>query len=85
MEIQRDTQGNNAKQDKLLSGEYLSESEAAHELGISRITLFRARHAGRISCYRIGSRVVYSRQHLADFLRACEERRTGKGVNSDAA
>lgn len=66
------------------SGEYLSESTAARELGISRITLFRARHAGRISYYRIGSRVVYSRQHLADFLQACEERRTGKGANTDA-
>jgi excisionase family DNA binding protein len=65
--------------------ELLSEKEAARELGISRITLFRARHAGRISCYRIGSRVVYSRQHLLDFLQACEKQSVKTGERSDAA
>jgi excisionase family DNA binding protein len=50
----------------------LSEKQAAAHLGIARITLLRAREAGRIRFFRIGTRVLYSNQQLADFLSRCE-------------
>ena len=37
----------------------LSEKQAAKRLGIARITLLRAREAGRIRFLRIGTRVLY--------------------------
>lgn len=53
----------------------LSEKQAAKRLGIARITLFRAREAGRIRFFRIGTRVLYCAEHLTDFLNACERNR----------
>lgn len=50
----------------------LSEKEAAKQLGIARITLLRAREAGRIRFFRIGTRVLYSAEHLTEFLSNCE-------------
>jgi excisionase family DNA binding protein len=57
----------------------LSEKEAAKRLGIARITLLRAREAGRIRFFRIGTRVLYCAEHLTEFLNNCERngRRTG--------
>ena len=51
----------------------LSEKQAAKRLGIARITLLRAREAGRIRFFRIGTRVLYSEAHLVEFLDACEQ------------
>ena len=48
----------------------LSEKQAAKRLGIARITLLRAREAGRIRFFRIGTRVLYCAEHLTDFLNA---------------
>ena len=53
----------------------LSEKQAAKRLGIARITLLRAREAGRIRFFRIGTRVLYSAEHLTEFLNACERNR----------
>lgn len=50
----------------------LSEKQAAKRLGVARITLLRAREAGRIRFFRIGTRVLYCAEHLTDFLNACE-------------
>ncbi len=56
----------------------LSEKEAATLLGVSRITLLRARMAGRIGAYRIGARVLYSEEkHLRPFLESCERKVRG--------
>jgi excisionase family DNA binding protein len=55
----------------------LSETQAAKRLGIARITLLRARGAGRIRFFRIGTRVLYSDDQLAEFLSSCE--RNGRG------
>ncbi len=49
-----------------------SEREASSRLGISRITLLRARGAGRIRFYKVGTRILYSEQQLAEFLERCE-------------
>src|SRR2546426_11219990 len=50
----------------------LSEKEAAKRLGIARITLLRAREAGRIKFFRIGTRVLYSEEQLTEFLLVCQ-------------
>lgn len=64
---------------------YLSERQTARELGISRITLFRLRRAGRIASYKIGSRVVYSRAQIQRFLAECEQPASQKGTVQDVA
>ncbi len=48
----------------------LSEKQAAKRLGVARITLLRAREAGRIRFFRIGTRVLYCAEQLTEFLNA---------------
>src|SRR5260370_20051611 len=48
------------------------EKQAAKRLGVARITLLRAREAGRIRFFRIGTRVLYSEEHISEFLQLCE-------------
>lgn len=50
----------------------LSEKQAAARLGVARITLLRAREAGRIRFFRIGTRVLYCEEQLTEFLTSCE-------------
>jgi excisionase family DNA binding protein len=50
----------------------LSEKQAAKRLGVARITLLRAREAGRIRFFRIGTRVLYCEEQLTEFLASCE-------------
>jgi excisionase family DNA binding protein len=52
----------------------MNEVEAAKFLGISRMTLLRKRNAGEIGFYRVGFRVLYSKEkHLIPFLETCEK------------
>ncbi|HEV8366878.1 MAG TPA: helix-turn-helix domain-containing protein [Pyrinomonadaceae bacterium] len=53
----------------------LSEKQAAKRLGVARITLLRAREAGRIRFFRIGTRVLYCAEQLTEFLAGCERNR----------
>jgi excisionase family DNA binding protein len=53
----------------------LSEKQAAKRLGVARITLLRARVAGRIRFFRIGTRVLYGAEQLTEFLNGCERNR----------
>jgi len=53
----------------------LSQKEAVTRLGVARITLLRARQAACIRVFRIGTRVLYSEEQLAAFLKACERNR----------
>lgn len=53
----------------------MNEAEAAHFLGISKMTLLRRRNAGEIGFYRLGFRILYSKErHLIPFLNKCENR-----------
>ncbi|MBK9156389.1 MAG: recombinase family protein [Chloracidobacterium sp.] len=53
----------------------MNEAEAARFLGISKMTLLRRRKAGQIGYYRVGFRVLYSKEkHLIPFLNECENR-----------
>ena len=66
----------------------LSEKQAAKRLGIARITLLRAREAGRIRFFRIGTRVLYCSEQLMEFLGSCERNRDkaeGRGPERNAA
>lgn len=52
----------------------MNETEAARFLGISRMTLLRKRNANEIGFYRVGFRILYSREnHLTPFLEQCEK------------
>ena len=65
----------------------LSEKQAAARLGVARITLLRAREAGRIRFFRIGSRVLYCEEQLTEFLMTCERnagQQNGRGPTEPA-
>ncbi len=52
----------------------ISEKEAAKFLGVSRITLLRKRKLGDVAFFRIGYRVLYSKEkHLLPLLEKCEQ------------
>ncbi len=54
----------------------LSEKQAAKRLGIARITLLRAREAGRIRFFRIGTRVLYCAELSQRQAHSSERKRT---------
>ena len=55
----------------------LGEAEAAKFLGISKMTLLRKRNAGLIGFFKVGFRVLYSKEkHLVPYLIACENKRS---------
>lgn len=59
---------------KQITEPLINEIEAAKFLGISRMTLLRKRNAGEIGFYRVGIRVLYSKEkHLLPFLQSCEK------------
>ncbi len=57
-----------------------SRLEAAYYLGVSVITIDRAVAGQKVGCYRIGRRIVFSKQHLDEFLsrNECKARVNGK-------
>lgn len=58
----------------------LSEAAAARFLGVSKMTLLRKRNADEISFFRVGLRILYSKEkHLIPFLEKCEKRGLDKG------
>ena len=61
----------------------LSEKQAAKRLGVARITLLRAREAGRIRFFRIGTRVLYCPEQLTQFLEGCERNRHKQGREAE--
>jgi len=46
----------------------MTESEFAQRVGVSRITVWRQRRAGKLSHFKIGTRILYSEQHIIEFL-----------------
>ena len=44
--------------------------EACAMIGISRSTLWKAIRTGRLGCYRIGRRVMFSEEHMTGYLKA---------------
>jgi hypothetical protein len=62
------------KNNQTALAETINEDDAAKLIGVSKITLQRARKRGDISCYRIGARVLYSPNHIEDFLDRVERK-----------
>lgn len=61
-------------QSEKLTEPLMNEIEAAKFLGISRMTLLRRRNGGEIGFFRVGFRVLYSKEkHLIPFLENCEQ------------
>lgn len=58
--------------------ETMSEKEFARRVGISRITAWRLRRAGKLSHYRIGTRILYGERHIAEFLQRHEQQASQK-------
>lgn len=56
----------------------MTEQEFCQRVGISRLTAYRLRKAGKLPYYRIGSRVLYAEQHVREFLASCERRMSTK-------
>jgi len=48
-----------------------TKREAAQLLKCAPITIDRARRAGRLSCRKIGAKVVFTQDDLDAFLRSC--------------
>ena len=54
----------------------LSEAKAAKFLGVSKMTVLRKRNAGEIGYFRVGYRILYSKEkHLIPYLDLCEKGR----------
>lgn len=78
---QQNTQGNETLPVKetslnpfVLNEPLMNELAAAKFLGISRMTLLRKRNAQEIGFFRVGFRVLYSKEkHLLPFLKKCEQ------------
>lgn len=64
--------------------EFTFRETGSETLGIARITLLRAREAGRIRFFRIGTRVLYCAEHLTEFLNNCERNGRRAQVNGRA-
>lgn len=50
-----------------------SIKEAERITGIGRTTLWKAINKGRLKCFKVGRRVLFSSEHLQDFLKLHEK------------
>ncbi len=46
---------------------FMSEREAAAQIGVSRWTLLRARRSGQVAFVQLGTRAVYTLQQIKEF------------------
>jgi excisionase family DNA binding protein len=53
--------------------ERLNRAEAAKYCGVSVIAIDRALAGRKIRHFRVGRRVIFSREHLDEFLKSCEQ------------
>ncbi|MCA1623848.1 MAG: helix-turn-helix domain-containing protein [Acidobacteria bacterium] len=79
MEINGNTESIN-KNGKNSATQRYSRDEAADYCGVSVVTIDRALAGEKLGCYRIGRRIVFSKQHLDEFLsrNECKARVYGK-------
>lgn len=55
-------------EEKGLEKQRFDRRDAADYCGVSVVTIDRALAGKKVSCFRIGRRVVFSKTHLDDFL-----------------
>ena len=64
--------------------EKLSRKEAADYLGVSVVTIDRLVAGKKLGHFRIGTRVIFGKsEHLDQFLSACEQKTTRRGVKQN--
>ena len=61
-----------------LRNEMVTPNELAEQGLISKVKQWEERKSGRLKCYRIGSKVLYSKKHIDDYLALCEVGKTEK-------
>ncbi len=44
---------------------------------LSLVQQWKERKEGRLNCYRIGRKILYSEKHIADYLALCESSKKG--------
>ncbi len=64
-------------EEKVFEKQRFDRCEAADYCGVSTVTIDRALSKRTISCFRIGRRVIFSKQHLDDFLSKNEVKAKG--------
>ena len=52
----------------------LTEKEFCERVGISRITAWRLRDAGKLPHCKVGNKILYLPRHIDEFLSAMEQR-----------
>ena len=52
----------------------LTEKEFCERVGISRITAWRLRDAGKLPHCKVGNKILYLPRHIDEFLENCERR-----------
>ena len=52
----------------------LTEKEFCSRVGISRMTAYRLREAGKLSYCQVGDKILYLPKHLEEFLISVEKR-----------
>ena len=50
-----------------------TESEFCREVNISRVTAWRLRNEGKLPHCRVGSKILYTLEHIAQFLKGFEQ------------
>lgn len=55
-----------------------SEKEFCEQVGLSRISVWRLRKAGKISYLQIGGSVKYTTRHVEEFIRSHERQASKK-------
>ncbi len=64
-------------EEKVIEKQRFDRCDAADYCGVSIVTIDRALAKRKISCFRIGRRVVFSKGHLDDFLSKNEVKAKG--------
>ncbi len=67
-----------------LSEKLVTPKELDAEKIISLVKQWKERQCGRLKCYRIGRKILYGEQHLAEYFSLCEAA-AQKGDVRDAA
>jgi hypothetical protein len=55
-----------------ITEQLLSPKQLADKKILSLVQQWKERDRGRLKCYRIGRKILYSQKHLADYFDLCE-------------
>ena len=58
----------------------MTEQEFCERIGISRVTAWRMREAGKLPHCKVGNKILYLPRHIDEFLENCERRSRAKRI-----